>query len=96
MLLDVYLGLGDVSLAREAHSNEMGLHLENERGCILKDEKRCSGGRLLKKEEKFMIARLRDGNFFEDSFGKLQPQTKILETVFARFLEPDLSNMELC
>ena len=30
MLLDVYLGLGDVSLAREAHSNEMGLHLENE------------------------------------------------------------------
>ena len=51
---------------------------------------------MLQKEEKFMIARLRDGNFFEDSFGKLQPQTKILETVFARLLEPDLSNMELC
>ena len=67
-----------------------------QRGCILNDEKRCSGGRLLQKEEKFMIARLRDGNFFEDSFGKLQPQTKILETVSARFLEPDLSNMELC
>ena len=51
---------------------------------------------MLQKEEKFMIARLRDGNLFEDSFGKLQLQTKVSETVFARFLEPDLSNMELC
>ena len=67
-----------------------------QRGCILKDEKRCSGGHLVQKEEKFMIARLTDGNFFEDSFGKLQLETKILETVFAIFLKPDLSNMELC
>ena len=37
MLLDVYLGLGDVSLAREAHSNEMGLHLENEISFIASD-----------------------------------------------------------
>ena len=67
-----------------------------ERGCILKDEKRCSGGRLLQKEEKIMIARLRDRNFYEDSFGKLQLLTKTVETVFARFLEPDLRIMELC
>ena len=51
---------------------------------------------MLQKEDKFMTARLRDRNFFEDSFGKLKLQRKILKTVFARFLEPDKSNMELC
>ena len=62
----------------------------------LRTENGWIGGHLEDTEEKINATRMKEGEFYELTFGPLGSWTKVLKTVNASFSQPDPSKMELC